>query len=128
MQPNLSAIRLKIEIAGGINKFQISSNVVKELLVEMFAAKRYLGEPDDEIRLRMQANFFEILKDTKWFRDFEKCILKNLNFFWRHYKGLEVPDYWFWGGVKEDSVEMAEKIITFLKEKLQLSEEEEQCL
>ena len=119
---SFSEIQLNVEIAGGINKFQISSGVMKDLIVGMFSAKQYLGNETNETLQRMRDNFFEILKNTIWFRDFERCILKNLNCFWRYYMNLDVPDYWFYSGPSTNSIEALEKIRRFLMKKLQVNE------
>ena len=95
---------------------------MKDLIVGMFSAKQYLGNETNETLQRMRDNFFEILKNTIWFRDFERCILKNLNCFWRYYMNLDVPDYWFYSGPSTNSIEALEKIRRFLMKKLQVNE------
>ena len=95
---------------------------MKDLIVGMFSAKQYLGNETNEALQRMRDNFFEILKNTIWFRDFERCILKNLSCFWRYYMNLDVPDYWFCGGPSTNSIEALEKIRRFLMMKLQVNE------
>lgn len=96
---------------------------MKELLFEMFNAKHYVGDETAETLQQMRDNFFEILKNTIWFRDFEKCILKQLNFYWRWHENLTVPDYWLYGGPSDESFDDLVKIKDFLMKKLQLDDD-----